>query len=285
MKVKNLAKIPTELYICVPRRSGRGVFSTNIWANLTRKDTGEGIGGKKLLSFLDGAKVSIQYTQANTGYAGPFDINPKTVGLHATQVIFEGDTQFEPCKSEEITLEVNPALLGTEIIMESGPITGYASLSIEVLIKAFEIAADGSRKTPQYSLPLELMVFDGTSIKRLQPVKGVMTDVHGTAIINYTFTKAGTYAIFVNFFGDLKHISAWSNNGRTTTITVIGGGFPLSWEETIVIEGTIKLSKVIKRIISQTEPTAPDGYDRAPEYDLDWGVMGKAWAYVKKATA
>jgi hypothetical protein len=274
-----LAKISTELYICVPRRSSRGAFQTNIWANLTRKDTGEGIGSKKLLSFLDATKVSEQYTTFVTGYAGPFDINPKTAGLHATQVVFEGDAQFEPCKSEEITLEVNPALLGSQIIMEATPISGYAPLTVKVTGTIYEIATDGSKKKPAYSLPVDLMVFDSTSTRRLQKVKTVMSNPDGTYTIDYTFTKPGTYRIFANFLGDSKYISAWSNNGRTTVIDVTGGGLPLSFEKTVTV--TAKEAKQCKWILSQTEPAAPEGYERFPDLDLDFGVLGKYWCFIK----
>jgi len=276
-----LAKIPTELYICVPRRSARGIFRTNIWANLTRKDTGEGIDSKPLRSYLDGAFVSIQYTQRGTGYAGPFDINPQTVGLHATQVVFEGDAQFEPCKSEEVALTIGPDLLGTSITMQVTPTSGYAPLTIEVLGTAYEIASDGSKRKPAYPLPIDLMVFDATSTKRLQAVKRVTTNPDGTFTISYAFTKAGIYAIFVNFLGDSKYISAWSNNGRTTTITVTGGGLPLSFEKVVAITQTTALH--LKWILSQTEPTKPEGYERFPDLDLDFGVLGKYWAFVKTA--
>jgi len=274
-----LAKIPTELYICIPRRSSRGVFRTNIWANLCRKDTGEGIGSKRLVPFLDNvALAGIIYTQEKTGYAGPFDINPTTSGLHTTYIKFEGDAQFELCQSEIVTLKVDASLLGIEIVMVP-PLSGVAPLTVQVKGIVYEIAADGSKKNPAYGLPLSLMVFDSTSTRRLQAVNMAMSNPDGTYTLNYTFIKPGTYAIFVNFSGDEKHISAWSNNGKTTTITVTGG-VPLSFEETITID--VKVSKTIKRILSPTEPTAPDGYERAPEYDLDFGIAGKSWAFIKK---
>jgi len=280
-----LTKIPTELYICVPRRSSRGAFHTNIWANLTRKDTREGMGAKKLLSFLDDVKVSLQYTQEKTGYAGPFDINPKTTGSHKTYIAFEGDAQFEPCKSEEIPLRVDPNLLRTEITMEATPLSGYAPLTILLTGAAYEIRPDGSKTTPAYSLPLDLMVFDSTSTKRLRPVGRFETNTDGTCIIGYTFTKTGTYAIFVNFLGDVKYCSAWSNNGRTTTITVTGGELPLSFDKSISIEksATITANISIKWIKSDTEPTAPEGYVRYSALDLDFGVLGKCFAFIKIA--
>lgn len=277
-----MAKIPTELYISVPRRSSRGAFHTNIWANLTRKDTGEGIGSKKLLSFLDDANVSVQYTQDKTGYAGPFDINPKTAGPHKTYVVFDGDANFESCKSEVIMLEVNPALLGAQIVMQAAPLSGYTPLTVKVTGTVYEIAADGSKRKPAYTLPLVLMVFDATSTKRLQPVSAKMSNPDGTYAIEYTFLKPGTYRIFVNFFGDEKYISAWSNNGQTTTITVTGGGLPLSFDKTVTV--TAKETKQFKWLLSPTEPTAPpEGYTRFPDLDLDFGVLGKYWAYVKTA--
>jgi len=277
-----LAKIPTELYVCVPRQSARGAFHTNIWTNLTRKDTGEGIASKRLLSYLDGGNVSQQYTQDKTGYAGPFDINPQSVGLHATQVTFEGDIQFEPCKSEEITLEVNPNLLRTEITMEARPLSGYTPLKIRAIGRTYEIALDGSRKNPAHPLPLDLMIFDSTSTKRLQRVKTVWSNLDGTYDIECTFAKPGTYRVFVNFLGDVKYCSAWSNNGRTTTITVTGGALPLSFEKTITEVVAAKAPRNYKFILATTEPTAPDGYERAPEWDLDFGILGKYWAFKEK---
>jgi hypothetical protein len=281
MEKQDLAKIPTELYICVPRRSSRGVFRANIWANLTRKDTGQGIGGKKILSYLDDVNVSVQYTAKDTGYAGPFDINPKTVGLHTTYVVFEGDLEFETCKSETITLKVDPNLLGTQIVMETSPLSGVIPLTIKVTGIVYEIAPDGSKRRPAYSLPLYLMVFDATSTRRLQTVNMVLSNPDGTYAIEYTFIKLGTYAIFVNFLGDEKYISTWSNNGRTSTITVTGGGLPLSFEKTVTV--TAKESKQFKWILSQTEPTAPAGYERFPDLDLDFGVLGKYWTFIKTA--
>jgi hypothetical protein len=250
----------------------------NIWANLTRKDTGEGIKGKWLVSYLDGVNISRQPTQDKTGYAGPFDINPKTAGRHLTSVIFEGDSDYESCESEVIGLTVDPNLLRTEITMT---VESWPSGKIVVTGRAYEIRPDGSKTTPAYGLPLYLMVFDSTSTKRLQPVASAKSQFDGTFVIEYTFVKLGTYAIFVNFLGDAKYISAWSNNGRTTIITVTGGGLPLSFEETITV--TVTGSKTIKRFLGATEPTTPDGYERAPEYDLDCGVLGKYWAYVKKS--
>jgi len=275
-----LAKIPTELYICIPRRSSRGAFHTNIWANLTRKDTGQGIGGKKLLSFLDDVNISAQYTAKDTGYAGPFDINPKTAGSHTTQVVFEGDTEFEACKSDIITLRVDPNLLGTQIVMQASPLSGVIPLTIKVTGIAYEIAPDGSKRTPAYSLRLFLMVFDATSTRRLHAVDTTLSNTDGKYVIEYTFAKPGTYAVFINFLGDEKYISAWSNNGQTSVITVSGGGLPLSIEKSISVEVTVTL--LFKWLLSSTEPTAPEGYTRAPDMDLDFGVLGKYWAFVKK---
>lgn len=274
-----MAKIPTELYVCVPRRSSRGAFLANIWANLTRKDTGEGLGSKKLLSYLDNINVSTQYTQQKTGYAGPFDINPKTVGIHKTYVEFLGDDTFEPCRSEEIMLEVNSSLLGTQITMQVS-VVGVVGNIVKATGTVYEIALDGAKKTPAYSLPLVLMVFDATSTKRLQPVSAKMSNPDGTYAIEYTFSKLGIYGIFVNFFGDEKYISAWSNNGRTTTITVTGGGLPLKIEKTVTF--TAKETKALQWLLSDTAPTAPDGYERFPDLDFNFGDFGKYWCFVKK---
>jgi len=217
-----MAKIPTELYICVPKRSARGTaLYTNIWANLIRKDTREGIAGKWLYSYLDAINVSRQPTQDTTGYAGPFDINPKTEGLHKTWVEFQGDAEFEPCKSEEIVLKCDPNLDRTYIVMEVAPISGDVPLTIRVTGNVY-ILTPTAKILPEYSLPLDLMVFDATSTRHLQPVKTVMTNPDGTFSMEYTFTKPGDYRVFVNFLGDDRYTSAWSNNGGTTVITVGG---------------------------------------------------------------
>jgi len=273
-----LAKISTELYIYVPRLSAKGTaFYTNIWANLTRKDTGEGIGGKWLYAYLDGVELSHLLTVPGSGYApDAFDINPKGIGAHKAWVEFRGDEDFEPCKSEEITLVCNPNLTNLDHKMQVIPTSGDVPLIIQVkgYIRKYIGASVG------YALPLNLMVFEYISTRTMQLVNTVMSSSEdGSYVIDYAFTKPGTYRIFVNFLGDNTYASAWSNNGRTTTITVKEGEFPLSWEETITI--TLTGTKKILRIISTAEPTTPEGYTRAPEYDLDWGTMGTAWAFVK----
>jgi len=284
-----LPKIPTQLYIYVPRRSAKGTsFYTNIWANLTRKDTGEGIGGKWLDSYLDGAKISSLRTVSGSGYApDAFDINPKTEGLHKTWVEFQGDDEFEPCKSEEITLICDPNIASTRIKMEATPLSGYAPLTIKAtgFIEERYVTDAGmpAGRPPTYPLRLDLMVYDITSTRTMQPIKSVMSNPDGTLTFDYTFAKLGTYRIFVNFLGDTKYISAWSNNGRTTTITVTGGGLPLSFEKTITEVVVAKAPRNYKFILATTEPTAPaDGYERAPEWDLDFGILGKYWAFKEK---
>jgi hypothetical protein len=280
-----LAKIPTDLYICVPRRSSKGTtFYTNIWANLTRKDTGSGIGGKWIDSYLDGTKISSLLTVAGSGYApDAFDINPKTAGLHAAQVVFEGDAQFEPCKSEEIMLACDPNLASTRIKMEVTPTDGDAPLTIKAtgFIEERYVTEAGmpTGRPPAYALPLDLMVYDTASRRTMQPVKTVMSNPDGTYAIEYTFNKPGTYRVFVNFLGDAKYESAWSNNGRTTTITVTGGVLPLSFEKTVTV--TTKETKQFKWLLSQTEPAAPEGYERFPDLDFDFGVLGKYWCFIK----
>lgn len=274
-----MAKIPTELYICVPRRYARTPFRANIWANLTRLDTGEGIKDKKLCSYLSGSKVSEQYTQDVYGYAGPFDVNPKTAGTYSTYVYFEGDAEFEPSISEAVVLKVDPNLLATEIKMEAAPTSGIAPLTIEVSGVVYEIASDGSRRKPAYPLPLDLMVFDSESTRRLQKVKTVISEEDGTFKMKHTFIKSGTFRIFVNFLGDNKYASAWSNNGKTTTIEVKGGGLPMSFEKSIKLTRTESIQ--FKWILSQTEPAAPEGYERFPDLDLDFGVLGKYWCFIK----
>lgn len=281
-----MTKIPTELYIYVPRRYGKGTsFYTNIWANLTRKDTDEGIGEKWLYSYLDGVQISSLRTVSGSGYApDAFDINPKQ-GLHKTWVEFRGDDEFEPCKSKEITLICDPNLTNTRIKIEVAPGSGNMPLTIKArgFIEERYVAEGGmpAGRPPAYPLQLDLMVYDVTNTRTMQSVTSVMSHSDGTFTIEYTFTKLGTYRVFVNFLGDVKYASAWSNNGRTTTITVTEGVLPLSFEKTVTI--TAKESKQFKWILSQTEPEqAPEGYERFSDLDLDFGILGKYFAYVKK---
>lgn len=235
-----------------------------------------------LLSYLDGVNVGSQYTQDKTGYAGPFDINPKTVGTHTTYVIFNGDAQFESCESGIITLIVNPSLLGSQIAMQATPTSGFTPLTIHVAGTAYEIAADGSKKKPAYPLTLELMIFDRASTERLQAANAVVTNPDGTFTMNYRFFKPGSYAIFVNFLGDAKYISAWSNNATTTVITVTGGGVPLSFEKSVTV--TAKQTQQFHWTLSATEPAAPDAtWIRFADLDLDFGVLGKYWCFIKIA--
>ena len=35
-------------------------------------------------------------------------------------------------------------------------------------------------------------------------------------------------------------------------------------------------------IKGDTEPSAPTGYVRAPEIDLDFGILGKYWGFIKE---
>ena len=278
-----MAKVPTELYICVPRRSAKGTsFYTNIWANLARKDTGEGIGGKWLYSYLDGVNISSLRTIAGSGYApDAFDINPKTEGLHKTWAEFLGDDEFEPCKSEEITLKADPNLGSIFVRKIITSISGIVPFTIQVSGRVYIGYVSGKYVPPEYSIPLDLMVYDTTNTKTLQPVKTVMSNPDGTYAIEYTFTKPGSYRVFVNFLGDDKYRSDWSNNGATTKITVTGGELPVSFEKAMSV--TKQLSLNFKWILGDTEPTTPDGYERAPTMDFDFGTLGKYWAFVKQS--
>jgi len=280
-----MAKIPTELYVYVPKQRGRGAFYTNIWANLIRKDTGDGIARKWLHGYLDGVSLGDLLT-ISSGYApDAFDTNPKTEGIHKAWVEFDGDADFEPCKSEEITLIVDPNLASTRLTMQVTPISGDAPLTIKatgVIEERYVEAGVPKGKPPAYSLPLALVVIDPFSTKTMRSVKAVMSSSDGTYAVEFTFTKIGTCRVFMNFLGDSKYISAWSNNGKTTTISVTGGALPLSFEKTITEVVAAKTPRNYKFILATTEPTAPDGYERAPEWDLDFGILGKYWAFKEK---
>lgn len=283
----SLTKIPTELYICVPKRSSASTrLYTNIWGNLTRKDTGQGISGKYVLSYLDDVHISQQPT-GRMGAVSEYDINPTTEGLHRTWLEFKGDAEFEPCKSEEIVLKCDPNLTLDRIAMQVAPISGNAPLTIHVSGVFYERYLDQlnnpADRPPEYAVPIDLMVLDRTSITVLQAVKtGVymMCNPDGTFAMDYAFTKPGSYRLFVNFLGDNKYTSAWSNNGQTTQINVLEGGeLPLSFDKIVTEVVAAKGPRNYKFIRAETEPDAPDGYERAPEWDLDFGILGKYWAF------
>jgi hypothetical protein len=44
---------------------------------------------------------------------------------------------------------------------------------------------------------------------------------------------------------------------------------------------TVTSTYSFKWIQSTTEPAAPEGYERAPELDINLGDLGKLWAYLK----
>jgi hypothetical protein len=44
---------------------------------------------------------------------------------------------------------------------------------------------------------------------------------------------------------------------------------------------TVTYTFSFKWIMATAEPTAPEGYTRAPELDINLGDLGKLWAYLK----
>lgn len=62
-----------------------------------------------------------------------------------------------------------------------------------------------------------------------------------------------------------------------------GGELPLSFEKTVTEVVAAKGPRNYKFILAATEPDAPDGFERAPEWDMDFGILGKYWAF--RATA
>lgn len=48
-----------------------------------------------------------------------------------------------------------------------------------------------------------------------------------------------------------------------------------------VVAKNVAITTDFKWIPAETEPTAPTGYARTPELDIDLGEIGKLWAYVK----
>jgi len=51
-------------------------------------------------------------------------------------------------------------------------------------------------------------------------------------------------------------------------------------DKTVTATATVTVN--LKWILSDTEPTAPEGYTRYPDLDIDLGQLGKLWAF--KAT-
>ena len=47
------------------------------------------------------------------------------------------------------------------------------------------------------------------------------------------------------------------------------------------VQTTVSITTDFKWIGGETEPTTPEGYVRASELDLDFGIMGKLWGFVK----
>ena len=52
-------------------------------------------------------------------------------------------------------------------------------------------------------------------------------------------------------------------------------------DKTVAATATVEVK--IKWILADSEPTAPEGYVRYPDLDIDLGQLGKLWAF--KATA
>ncbi len=46
-------------------------------------------------------------------------------------------------------------------------------------------------------------------------------------------------------------------------------------------QAQVTVTTNFKWISGKTEPEIPEGYTRAPEIDLDLGVLGKLWGFVK----
>lgn len=54
---------------------------------------------------------------------------------------------------------------------------------------------------------------------------------------------------------------------------------PVSFEKTVTVPKNVSLH--FKWILSDTEPEAPDGYQRAADMDFDFGQLGKYYAFLE----
>lgn len=50
-------------------------------------------------------------------------------------------------------------------------------------------------------------------------------------------------------------------------------------DKSTTIEVTATKTINVKWILEDTEPTAPAGYTRMSEFDIDLGALGKLWAF------
>lgn len=54
-----------------------------------------------------------------------------------------------------------------------------------------------------------------------------------------------------------------------------------SLTKTVSAPVNVSITADLKWILSVTEPTLPAGYVRASELDINLGIAGKFWAYIK----
>lgn len=78
-----------------------------------------------------------------------------------------------------------------------------------------------------------------------------------------------------------KEIYTHINNTHPGPGPAEGGELPVSFEKAMSVTKQISLN--FKWILGDTEPTTPDGYERAPTMDFDFGTLGKYWAFVKQS--
>jgi len=261
---------------------------TNAWGRLTRKDNGAPIAGKWIEKYINGT------LQSGGGVTGPYgwtdyplDFNITLKGENRLQLRFVGDEEFEASTSPEhlVIYPETPKSVMTVKDFTMAPSSGVAPLTVLV---------EGRFGIPD-DWPVKLAVFTRDAEDRITDVNFVAeTKTHGYELppeyprtgayeITYTFEKPGIYAVCPVFPGDDDYLGRRGHSKAYQRLIVneAPGGLPLSFEETVTV--TVTGSKTIKRILSATEPAAPDGYARAPEYDLDCGVLGKYWAFVKTA--
>ncbi len=51
--------------------------------------------------------------------------------------------------------------------------------------------------------------------------------------------------------------------------------------KSITTSAQVNVTTDFKWIEGEIEPETPEGYTRVPELDLDFGIMGKLWGFIK----
>jgi hypothetical protein len=202
---------------------------TNACGKLVRADTGQGIKGKTVYkrgtapTYPDTPMTTGSYGEITTGQC---DIDvPSTPGRYNVYFEFLGDLEYEPCKSEEVWITVDPNLIYTYAKEEATPLSGDAPLTVKV----------SGYITPQETvgLPIHLVVLDPKSEKYAEIVDTVVIKADGylpsgahvpTAYeFTHTFTRPGTYVVYTVFRGNETFASC---RGAVPQTITVGGVLP-----------------------------------------------------------